>query len=120
MLKYSRKCVMSDTKPDLITKIANKYGSQCVVSSVDVRRVDEDKWNCYSHSGKQSTSKEVVEWVKELEERGAGEILLTLIDLDGTMNGYDLRLLEKVVESVDIPVIISGGAGTYKHMLDAI
>ena len=108
------------SNPDFITKIANKHGSQCVVSSVDVRRVDKDKWNCYSHSGKQSTSKDVVQWVKELEDRGAGEILLTSIDFDGTMKGYDLRLLEKVVENVDIPVIISGGAGTYKHMLDAI
>ena len=106
--------------PDLITEIANKHGSQCVVSSVDVRRVDKDKWTCFSHSGEKSTSKEVVEWVKELEDRGAGEILLTSIDFDGTMKGYDQRLIEKVVENVDIPVIASGGAGTYKHMLEAI
>ena len=107
-------------EPNLITKIANLHGSQSIVSSVDVRKLDKDKWTCFSHSGTKSTSKDVIEWVRELEDRGAGEILLTSIDLDGTMKGYDLNLIEKVVSNVEIPVIASGGAGTYQHMFEAI
>ena len=106
--------------PELITKIASLHGSQSIVSSVDVRKVDKDKWLCFSHSGTKSTSKEVIQWVREIEDRGAGEILLTSIDFDGTLKGYDLKLIEEVVSNVDIPVIASGGAGSYQHMVDAI
>ena len=107
-------------EPNIINKIANLYGSQCIVSSVDVRKVDKDKYICFSHSGTKSTSQDVISWVSELADRGAGEILLTSIDLDGTMKGYDLNLIEKVVSNVDIPVIASGGAGSYEHMYEAI
>ena len=106
--------------PKLITDIANRYGNQCVVASIDAKRLHTDQWRCFSHSGSRDTGKEVSAWAKELEERGAGEILITSIDNDGTMQGYDLELIEIVTSSVQIPVIASGGAGNYQHMIDAV
>jgi len=105
--------------PDLISEIANHHGAQCVVASIDVRAQD-GRWSCFSHSGKQVTGREVVAWARELEDRGAGEILITSIERDGTMQGYDLPLIEAVVRAVKIPVIASGGAGSYQHMVDAV
>lgn len=106
--------------PDLITDISNRHGVQCVVLSVDVRCVEPRKWQCFSHAGQKHTGRDVIEWVRELEDRGAGEILITSIERDGTMQGYDLDLIEKVVDAVNIPVIASGGAGNYQHMVDAV
>ena len=105
--------------PNLINEIANRHGTQCVVASVDAR-VNDDSWLCFSHAGLKSTGHEVIAWVRELEDRGAGEILLTSIDRDGTMQGYDLALIEAVVKAVNIPVIASGGAGNYQHMVQAV
>jgi cyclase len=105
--------------PDLISEIASRHGSQCVVASIDVRAQD-GLWSCFSHAGKQATNREVVSWARELEDRGAGEILITSIERDGTMLGYDLPLIEAVVREVNIPVIASGGAGNYQHMVDAV
>jgi cyclase len=107
------------TNPELISLVAKKHGTQCVVSSIDVRKQD-GHWFCFSHAGKKNTGREVIDWVCELEGRGAGEILITSIDFDGTMQGYDLSLIEAVVSSVKIPVIASGGAGNYQHMIDAV
>lgn len=107
-------------QPDLITEIARRHGAQCVVASVDVRGNATDGWNCMSHAGRESTGKRVVSWVRELEDRGAGEILITSIDRDGTMAGYDLSLIEAVCHSVSIPVIASGGAGNYQHLVEAV
>jgi cyclase len=106
-------------RPSFINEISSRYGAQCVVASVDVRFQDS-AWLCYSHSGLQATGREVVAWVRELEDRGAGEILITSIDRDGTMQGYDLKLIEAVVRAVNIPVIASGGAGNYQHMVQAV
>ena len=106
--------------PELITEIAKIHGSQCVVASIDVKKASNDCWQCYSHSGTIETEKTAVEWAMELEDRGVGEILITSIDKDGTMSGYDLALIEKVSSSVDIPVIASGGAGCYQDMIDAV
>jgi cyclase len=106
--------------PSLITDISNRFGSQCVVVSIDVRKEKHNEWKCYSHSGTATTDREVVSWAKEVEDRGAGEILLTSIDNDGTMQGYDLDLIKIVCDSVNIPVIASGGAGNYKDMILAI
>lgn len=107
------------TRPELLTEIANRHGAQCVVASIDVR-AQNGGWTCFSHAGKHSTGREVVEWARELEARGAGEILITSIERDGTMAGYDLPLIEAVVRAVNIPVIASGGAGNYQHMIDAV
>jgi len=106
--------------PDLISIIASRHGAQCVVASVDVRCSLSGGWECYSHSGQKPTGREVVGWVRELEDRGAGEILITSIERDGTMVGYDLDLINAVVSAVKIPVIASGGAGDYQHMVEAV
>ena len=115
-------CVNSSAyvSPQLITDIAKRHGVQSVVGSVDVRSDGPGVWRCFSHAGTRSTNREVTEWVQELEGRGAGEILITSIDRDGTMSGYDLQLIEKLASLVNIPVIASGGAGTYQHMVDAV
>lgn len=104
----------------LIEQAANRFGTQCVVASIDVLKMDNGKYSCYSHSGTVDTGKDPVEWAKNLMDKGAGEILLTSIDRDGTMQGYDLELVEKVVKAVSLPVIASGGAGNYQHMVDVI
>lgn len=106
-------------RPELITEVAQRHGTQCVVASIDVR-AQQGNWSCFSHAGKQATGREVVDWARELEDRGAGEILITSIERDGTLQGYDLPLIETVVRSVNIPVIASGGAGSYQHMVDAV
>ncbi len=105
---------------NLITDIANRFGSQCVVVSIDVQKKNNKEWNCFSHSGSLPRDKDVVAWAKEVENRGAGEILLTSIDNDGTMQGYDLDLIKLVCESVKIPVIASGGARNFNDMRLAI
>jgi cyclase len=108
------------TRPELVTDIAARHGTQCVVASVDVRSKGSGQWECFSHSGQRATGRDVLAWVKELEDRGAGEILMTSIERDGKMLGYDLALIESVVKSVRIPVIASGGAGNYQHMIDVV
>lgn len=105
--------------PSLISDIATRFGVQCVVASIDVRK-EGNGWACYSNAGRTGAGKEVVSWARELEARGAGEILITSIERDGTMEGYDLPLIEAVVGAVNIPVIASGGAGNYQHMVDAV
>lgn len=107
-------------RPELVSEIASRHGAQCVVASIDVRARDGGGWACFSHAGRQCTGREVVAWARELEDLGAGEILITSIERDGKMQGYDLPLIEAVVMAVKIPVIASGGAGNYQHMIDAV
>tara|TARA_Y100000389_G_scaffold193746_1_gene222859 strand:+ start:201 stop:983 length:783 start_codon:yes stop_codon:yes gene_type:complete len=107
--------------PNIISDISKRFGSQCIVVSIDVMLKNSVKnWECYSHAGKKKTGKNVIEWAKEVEDRGAGEILITSIERDGTLKGYDLNLVETVVNSVKIPVIASGGAGSYQDMIDVV
>ncbi len=106
--------------PGLVGEIARRHGSQCVVASIDVRQTAPGRWHCYSHAGREATQREVLAWARELEDRGAGEILLTSIERDGGMQGYDLPLITRVAEAVRIPVIAAGGAGHYQHMVDAV
>mgnify|MGYP006273119077 CR=1 FL=1 len=108
------------TTPQLIDDASKRFGAQCVVASIDVRGGGTDGYRCYSHAGSVPTDCEPVAWAKELEARGAGEILLTSIERDGTMAGYDLALIEQVAKAVRIPVVASGGAGVYQHMCDAV
>lgn len=108
------------TRPELLTEIAKRHGSQCVVASIDVRGDVRTGWQCFSHAGTVATGHDVVAWARETQDRGAGEILITSIERDGTMQGYDLPLIEHVVAAVDIPVIASGGAGNYEHMVAAV
>ena len=106
-------------RPDLIDQAARRFGSQCVVASVDALRVDGG-YTCMSGSGSRDTGRDPVAWARELADRGAGEILLTSVDRDGTMTGYDLELITHVTAAVPVPVIASGGAGCYQHLIDAV
>ena len=107
-------------RPELIREAADKFGSQCVVVAIDAkRRLDGSGWNIYKNGGRIDMGMDAIEWAKKVEELGAGEILLTSMDCDGTKGGYDLELTRKVSESVSIPVIASGGAGTLEHFYDA-
>lgn len=107
-------------RPELISEAAEKFGSQCVVVAIDVRRRPEGGWNIYKHGGRLDTGLDVIEWAKRAEALGAGEILLTSMDCDGTKNGYDMELTRAVAEAVSIPVIASGGAGTLEHFHEAL
>lgn len=106
--------------PELISQVAKKYGSQCAIVSLDFKRHSDGCLEVVTHSGKQARNINLVEIARLVEEHGAGELLLTSKDLDGTMNGYDLEAVKAVSEAVSIPVIASGGAGNYQHMLEAI
>ena len=106
-------------RPQLITEAAEKFGSQCVVVAIDARRRDDGGWNIYKHGGRLDTGTDAVWWAKKVEALGAGEILLTSMDCDGTKAGYDLELTRAVADAVDIPVIASGGAGTLEHFYEA-
>lgn len=109
------------SNPELVTEIAKRHGSQCVVASIDVRKdPGGGGWQCFSHAGRNPTGRRVSEWAREIEGRGAGEILITSIERDGSFKGYDLSLIDAVVGAVKIPVIASGGAGNYQHMVDAV
>lgn len=105
-------------RPELISEAAEKFGSQCVVCAIDAKRSGEG-WTVYLNGGRVDTGIDALWWAKRAEELGAGEILLTSMDCDGTKAGYDLELTKKVSESVSVPVIASGGAGNMKHFLDA-
>lgn len=107
--------------PSLIAEAADKFGSQCVVVAIDAKRcADRDGWNIYLNGGRVDTGIDAIEWAVQAESLGAGEILLTSMDCDGTKNGYDLALTRQIADHVSIPVIASGGAGTMEHFYDAL
>ena len=105
--------------PELITRAADRFGSQCVVAAVDAKRTG-DSWNVYINAGQKDTGKDAVDWCREVAERGAGEILLTSMDRDGTKSGFDNELLSRISDVAPVPLIASGGAGTIAHCIDAI
>lgn len=108
-------------RPELIREAAEKFGSQCVVVAIDAkRRADGSGWNIYKNGGRVDMGMDAVEWARTAEKMGAGEILLTSMDGDGTKEGYDMALTKAVAESVSIPVIASGGAGQLSHFYDAL
>jgi len=106
--------------PDLINEAANQYGAQCVVVAIDARKVGPDRWEIFTHGGRQQTGIDAVDFAAQAAERGAGEILLTSMDADGGKSGYDLALTKAVSDAVTVPVIASGGAGTLDHLVDAV
>ena len=110
--------------PQVLKDGAEKFGAQCIVLAIDAKRRDPNDpskgWEVYTHGGRTATGKDAVEWAKQGVELGAGEILLTSMDRDGTKNGYDLELTRAVSESVNVPVIASGGVGTLEHLADGI
>jgi cyclase len=105
-------------RPDLITRGAMRFGSQCIVVAIDARR-DGERWRVFTHGGRNATALDAVSWARDAQTRGAGEILLTSMDRDGTQDGYDLSLVAAVCQAVDIPVIASGGVGTVDHLAEA-
>lgn len=106
--------------PELITRASKKFGRQCIVIAIDAKRVNNGNWEVYTYGGREPTGIDAVEWANEVESLGAGEILLTSMDADGTKNGYDLELTKKIVESTNIPIIASGGAGNPEHIYEAL
>jgi len=105
---------------DIVKKSAEKFGSQCTVVAVDAKKTDLNKWEVFTHGGRKPTGKNVLNFVKKVESFGAGEILLTSMDRDGTKKGYDLDLTKKVAEVVNIPIIASGGVGSLEHLYQGI
>lgn len=109
------------SEPGLIDRTSDQFGSQCIVVAIDARRdPDAGGWKVYTHGGRRRTERDAVAWAREVVDRGAGEILLTSMDADGTRDGYDLELTAAVSDAVSVPVIASGGAGTLDHLYDAI
>lgn len=101
--------------PNLLTEGANQFGSQCIVLAIDARRSDGDQWEVVTHGGRKPTGLDAITWARQAEEQGAGEILLTSMDADGTLAGYDIELTQKIARTVNIPIIASGGAGKLEH-----
>jgi cyclase len=107
-------------RPDLVDEGAKAFGSQCVVVAIDARRTAADRWEVHTHGGRTPTGIDAVDWAREVWNRGAGEILLTSMDADGTQSGYDIALTAAVSSAVGIPVIASGGAGNLDHMVEVL
>jgi cyclase len=107
-------------RPELVEELADTFGAQCVVLAIDAKRTPEGGFEVFLNGGRVATGKDAVEWAREGAERGAGEILLTSMDRDGTKDGYDIELTRAVADAVDIPVIASGGAGKLEHLSEAI
>ena len=107
--------------PALIEEAASRFGNECIVVAIDAKRTEQDgKWEVYTHGGRTPTGRDVIEWARETVRLGAGEILLTSMDADGTKDGYDLELTCAISQAVEVPVIASGGAGTLDHLADAV
>lgn len=107
--------------PEIINQAASQYGNQCIVVAIDAKQVPgKDEWIVYTHGGRKETSLDAISWAKEVVKRGAGEILLTSMDRDGTKDGYDLKLTRTLSDAVEVPVIASGGVGKPKHMAEGI
>jgi cyclase len=106
--------------PDLVSDAAAHYGSQCIVVAIDAKRVADNRWEVFTHGGRTATGLDVVEWASEVSRRGAGEILLTSMNQDGTQDGFDLALTAAVSKAVPVPVIASGGVGNLQHLVDGI
>ncbi|MEX0599006.1 MAG: imidazole glycerol phosphate synthase subunit HisF [Rhodothermales bacterium] len=106
--------------PELITRGAEAFGSQCIVVAIDAKQTEPGSWEVFTHGGRKPVGLDAVEWAVEAERRGAGELLVTSMDRDGTKDGYDVRLLDAITSRVSIPVIASGGAGALQHLRDAL
>lgn len=108
------------TNPQLVAEAAQKYGSQCIVVAIDAKQAGDGRWEVFTHGGRKATGLDAVEWARKMQSLGAGEILLTSMDRDGTRSGFDLALTRAVSEAVDIPVIASGGVGGLQDLADGV
>ena len=125
MLLYGADKVSLNTaavlNPSLIKEASEKFGNQCIVVAIDAKREEDgESWQVYTHGGRKPTAWDAVEWAREVVSLGAGEILLTSMDCDGTKDGYDLELTRRISEAVEVPVIASGGCGELSHLVDAV
>ena len=107
-------------RPDFVKEAADKFGAQCIVIAIDAKKVAEGRWEIFTHGGRKSTGIDAVEWAKRMTRYGAGEVLLTSMDADGTKAGYDLALVRAISDAVSVPVIASGGVGNLQHLADGI
>jgi len=109
------------TEPGLVTECSNKFGSQCIVVAIDAKkRVGREGWEIFTHGGTQPTGIDAIEWAKKMKSSGAGELLVTSMDRDGTKKGFDIQLTSTISEAVDIPVIASGGVGNLEHLVEGL
>jgi imidazole glycerol-phosphate synthase subunit HisF len=108
------------TRPDFVAEAAEKFGSQCIVVAIDAKEAMPGRWRVFTHGGRRDTGIDAVEWAKRMAQSGAGEILLTSMDRDGTKSGFDIPLTRAVADAVSIPVIASGGVGNLQHMVEGI
>jgi len=106
-------------RPEFIDEGAKRFGSQCIVVAIDAKRVSDDKWHIFTHGGRNDTGLDAIEWAKQAYDRGAGELLITSMDADGTKAGFDNNLNRRINDVVNIPIIASGGAGTMRHIEEA-
>jgi cyclase len=106
--------------PELIADAASRYGSQCIVVAIDAKQVASDRWEVFTHGGRNPTGLDAIEWARKMEALGAGEILLTSMDRDGTKSGFDIPLTRTVSDAINIPLIASGGVGSLQHLADGI
>jgi imidazole glycerol-phosphate synthase subunit HisF len=107
-------------RPDFVREAAEKYGDQCIVVAIDARQAGPDRWEVFTYGGRKGTGLDAVEWARRMSELGAGEILLTSMDRDGTRSGFDLALTRAVSDSVPVPVVASGGVGTLDHLVEGV
>ena len=107
-------------RPELIADCSQRFGAQCVVVAVDAKKTAPGRWSVFTHGGRRDTGRDAIDWAREAARLGAGEILLTSMDADGTRDGYDLELTRAVADAVGVPVIASGGAGEPQHLADAM
>jgi cyclase len=108
------------SRPEFVSEAANKFGAQCTVVAIDAKRVAENKWEVFTHGGRNATGLDAIEWAKRMVSLGAGEILLTSMDRDGTKEGFDLKLTRAVSDAVSVPVIASGGVGSLEHFVQGV
>ena len=106
--------------PKLVQESSAKFGNQCIVVAIDAKKIKKNKWEIYTHGGRKRTGIDAITWAKKMEKLGAGEILLTSMDKDGTKSGFDTNLLRKVSEFLNIPLIASGGVGTLEHFYEGV